>query len=95
MCSFNLSAAESAFQGPFRDRDSPESIWRPVDADHSHFSCGHDDQAGDRLQVNSQQYQLMDRAVQPTTEEPLYKVSETVYVNDVHDRDNTVIVGFS
>ncbi len=72
MCSFNLTSVESAFSGPFKTREDPDSIWRPEDADHSHFRCAGGSE--DHLQINSKDYQLMDSAVQPSRGEPVYRV---------------------
>ena len=79
VCSFSLDAAEEAFEGPFKTRDSPESVWKQEDADHSHFRCEKSSGEDQHQQIGSKDYQLVDNAVQPTTKEPIYKVSHNDY----------------
>ena len=76
VCSFNMSAVEHAFGGPFKTRAGSDSIWGPESADHSQFECNRPDGDAERNGVNSRQYQLVNDAVQPTSLRPLYTVRE-------------------
>ena len=63
------------FQGPFKKRAGPDSIWKTVreDVDHSHFEC--DKSADNDYRIpTSREYQLMDRAVPSSLNRPIYKV---------------------
>ena len=65
----------NTFQGPFKKRAGPDSIWKTVreDVDHSHFEC--DKSADNDYRIpTSREYQLMDRAVPSTLNRPIYKV---------------------
>ena len=73
VCSFNLTAVEDALNGPFKKQSKPDSAWGPVSVDHSHFQC----KIGQppHQSANSMEYQLVDQAVQSSTNGPLYHVS--------------------
>ncbi len=85
VCSFNLSAVEAAFAGPFKTQSRPDSTWGPQDDDHSHFECEAESQSKQHLTVSSIKYQLIDQAVQPTTgvTGPLFKVRHKLNSVDI------------
>jgi hypothetical protein len=63
---------EEALNGPFKKQSKPDSAWGPVSVDHSQFQC----KSGQTHQIaNSREYQLVDQAVQSSTNGPLYHVS--------------------
>ncbi|XP_058985154.1 semaphorin-5A isoform X1 [Musca domestica] len=75
VCAFNLSDINEAFDGPFKHQEHSDSPWRVVHSQHnSQFKC-HTPTASSRSHAHlleSSKYQLMDRAVQPITQTPLY-----------------------
>jgi len=72
ICSFNMSAVEAAFAGPFKHQARPDSTWGPAHGSHEHFTCsGRKEAESDALLV-SRQYQLMDQSVQATHGRPIY-----------------------
>ncbi len=76
VCSFNLSSVEKTFEGPFKTRGGPDSAWKPVHGvDHSLFRCGQNSADNrETLVAKSKEYQLLDGAVQPETESPIFHV---------------------
>ena len=70
VCSFNISAVEAAFAGPFKHQARPDSTWGPAHGVHDHFQCGKEPES-DALLL-SRQYQLMDQSVQSTHARPVY-----------------------
>lgn len=78
VCGFNLSAVETAFEGPFKTRPGPDSVWGPKKDDHEHFRC-EDPNRTQQLPANSKEYQLMDRAVQQVTHEPVFRVRSCLF----------------
>ncbi|XP_075161037.1 semaphorin 5c [Haematobia irritans] len=74
VCAYNLSDINAAFDGPFKHQENIESAWREVHSQHkSQFKC-HMPSSSTRSKhlLESSKYQLMDRAVQPLTQRPLY-----------------------
>ncbi|XP_039283043.1 semaphorin-5B [Nilaparvata lugens] len=71
ICSFNLTAIQAAFNGPFKHQETSGSAWeRSVSHQHTrHAQCL--DSATPKMSELSR-YQLMDAAVQPVTQDPLY-----------------------
>lgn len=70
-----MSAIQRAFAGPFKYQDSPESIWHRQDSPHrEHYECaaGRSNIPRQSQLMDSSKYQLMDQAVQPMTNQPLY-----------------------
>lgn len=74
ICSFDIKDIEETFDGPFMNRNGPESTWKTShDIDHSHFKCQRS--AGKTYETpTSRDYQLMDRSVPSSTGGPIYKV---------------------
>lgn len=74
ICSFNMSAIEDAFEGPFKHQDNPSAAWeRDFSQNRNHFECEAASQT--RQLLDSSRYQLMDLAVQPVTPKPLYSAN--------------------
>lgn len=70
ICSFNLTAIQTAFNGPFKHQATVGSAWERHMSPHSRHSQCHETAPHQLLE--SSRYQLMDSAVQPTTQTPLY-----------------------
>lgn len=71
ICSFNMSAIEEAFSGPFKHQSHPGAAWeRDYPQNRNHFEC--ERASHTRQLLDSSRYQLMDAAVQPVTPSPLY-----------------------
>ena len=70
ICSFNLSAVEDAFAGPFKHQARPDATWGPAHATHEHFTCAKEPTT-EALHV-SYKYQLMDQSVQTAQGRPIY-----------------------
>lgn len=70
ICSFNLSAIQSAFNGPFKHQATVGSAWERQTSTHArHTQCR---ESAPHQLLDSSRYQLMDSAVQPVTQSPLY-----------------------
>ncbi|XP_073996502.1 semaphorin 5c isoform X4 [Rhodnius prolixus] len=67
ICSFNMSAIETAFSGPFKHQASASSAWERSQVRPRHSTC-----SGTQTVLDSTKYQLMDSAIQPTSLDPLY-----------------------
>ncbi|XP_066909269.1 semaphorin 5c [Halyomorpha halys] len=68
VCAFNMSGIEAAFAGPYKHQATVGSAWErqgPTRPRHSQCS-------GATTLLDSTRYQLMDLAVQPVSQEPLY-----------------------
>ncbi|KAG8249732.1 Semaphorin-5A [Homalodisca vitripennis] len=69
ICSFNLTAIQTAFNGAFKYQASVGSAWeRHSTAGSRQTQC----QQTTQSVLQSSRYQLMDSAVQPTSQTPLY-----------------------
>lgn len=74
ICSFNMSAIEEAFSGPFKHQSHPGAAWeRDHSQNRNHFEC--EAASHSRQLLDSSRYQLMDSAVQPVTPKPLYNAN--------------------
>ena len=74
ICSFNISAIDDTFKGPFKRQEGSDSTWKPIQvSDHSHFECQGSNR--DYSTPTSREYQLMDQGVPSSLNGPLYKVS--------------------
>ncbi|XP_060837417.1 semaphorin-5A isoform X2 [Rhopalosiphum padi] len=71
VCSFNLTAINAAFNGPFKHQASVGSEWVRYNPPHQ-LNHGHCQRQDPNQILDSSRYQLMDNAVQPTTMDPLY-----------------------
>ncbi|KAL0269384.1 UNVERIFIED_CONTAM: hypothetical protein PYX00_007138 [Menopon gallinae] len=72
ICSFNISAIEDAFSGPFKHQSNPGAAWeKDYSQNRNHFECELASASHSHL-IDSSRYQLMDSAVQPATPKPLY-----------------------
>lgn len=70
ICSFNLTAIQTAFNGAFKYQSSVGSAWeRYLPAGPRQSQC---QQTTQNHLLQSSRYQLMDSAVQPTSQSPLY-----------------------
>lgn len=68
VCAFNMSGIEAAFAGPYKHQATVGSAWeRQAPARPRHSQC-----SGATTLLDSTRYQLMDLAVQPVSQEPLY-----------------------
>ncbi|BET01798.1 Sema [Nesidiocoris tenuis] len=67
ICAFNMSAINAAFAGPFKHQATSTSTWEKKIVNSQHSSC-----SGAQALLDSTRYQLMDMAIQPITETPLY-----------------------
>lgn len=74
VCAFNMSSITAAFSGPFKHQENPGSTWERRTSPHKHhFECQSTSSPSHSHQLlDSNRYQLMDSAVQPTTLQPLY-----------------------
>ncbi|TMW52624.1 hypothetical protein DOY81_002278 [Sarcophaga bullata] len=74
VCAYNLSAINEAFDGPFKYQEHIDSVWRPVNSQHSsQFKCElPTGNVRSKHFLESSKYHLMDQAVQPITQKPLY-----------------------
>lgn len=70
VCSFNISSIHKAFNGPFKHQANPKSTWEKHTNSHTHFQC--DMQSDAQHLLDSERFQLMDQAVQPSTINPLF-----------------------
>lgn len=71
ICSFNLTAINAAFSGPFKHQKDILSTWeRKYTSYQDHFECK--DSTHSRNLLERTKYQLMDKAVQATTLKPLF-----------------------
>lgn len=73
ICSFNLTAIEETFEGPFKKQSRPDSTWEPQNGDHSHFQCQPSSSNKEQFKANSREYQLINKAVPSTKQAPLYQ----------------------
>jgi len=71
VCSFDMEGIEEAFNGPFKKQQRLDSAWGPITNDHSTFQC-RENPSGE--QSTSRDFQLVDKAVQPVTDQPIYQV---------------------
>ncbi|XP_076296045.1 semaphorin 5c isoform X1 [Lasioglossum baleicum] len=72
ICAFNMSAITDSFEGPFKHQENSGAAWQKGPVPHrSRQRCGSSADVAPHQIVDSQRYQLMDDAVQPTTPEPL------------------------
>lgn len=73
ICAFNISAINAAFSGPFKYQKSISSAWERMEPE-SRADCkaSRTPETRHNMLIDSQRYQLMDQAVQPTTDYPLY-----------------------
>lgn len=73
ICAFNMSAVLASFHGPFKYQENAGAAWekRRV-AHHNRQHCGSPSSSSSHHIVDSYRYQLMDKAVQSTTLEPLH-----------------------
>ena len=81
ICSFNLTTIENTFRGPFKTRQNQGSTWGADNSVNPKQRAGFECEkpaptsiGGDA--IDSRKYQLMDKAVQPTTFGPMYHVSQ-------------------
>ena len=76
ICAFNMSAIESAFNGPFKNQEHSGAAWERMSVAHNRQHCGPSSSSstirGSPKLTNNQRYQLMDEAVQPITQTPLH-----------------------
>jgi len=68
-----MSAVESSFGGDFKAQHHSNAAWERDNSQHrSHLEC--EAVTAPRQYLESQRFQLMDAAVQPSTARPLYTV---------------------
>lgn len=79
ICAFNLTAINAAFSGPFKHQEKSTSAWEPLDFQRKEskyndpYECKFNTLPSSRRDlIGSTLYQLMDEAIQPITEQPLY-----------------------
>ncbi|KAK9890435.1 hypothetical protein WA026_010522 [Henosepilachna vigintioctopunctata] len=83
ICSFNLTAINDAFSGPFKYQEGLEAAWHASSAEHrEHLECKSTQK---RHLLETSKYQLMDSAVQPTTLNPLYVVEQERFTHITTD----------
>lgn len=75
ICSFNMSAVNSTFDGPFKFQPSQSSVWGPVQDDSAHFSCQRP-RSTRAAELAADKYQLMDRPVVTQGPQPLFTVDD-------------------
>ncbi|KAK6639382.1 hypothetical protein RUM43_007655 [Polyplax serrata] len=90
ICSFNMSAIEEAFSGPFKHQVHPGAAWEKDYSQHrNHFECEAPSQS--RHLIDSSKYQLMDSAVQPSTQKPLYNSNLETLIHIAVDSLPTIL----
>lgn len=79
ICAFNLTAINAAFSGPFKHQEKSTSAWESKDFQRKEskyndpYECKFTTHPSTRRDlIGSTLYQLMDEAIQPITEQPLY-----------------------
>ncbi|XP_037901105.1 semaphorin-5A isoform X2 [Glossina fuscipes] len=71
VCAYNVTAINDAFAGLFKYQENIESPWKTVRShDNTQFRC--EGRLTQKHLLESSKYQLVDRAVQPITNKPLY-----------------------
>ncbi|XP_023224670.1 semaphorin-5A-like [Centruroides sculpturatus] len=72
ICSYNLTAIHRSFNGPFKYQSNPMSSWEKQTNAQKHFQC--ETFVDSQALIDSEKYQLMDNAVQPSTFYPIYNI---------------------
>lgn len=71
ICSFNMTAIDKAFSGPFKHQRHSGSAWEKHPSHHrDHLECRESQHNWNLIEISK--YQLMDEAVQATALKPLY-----------------------
>ena len=80
ICSFDLSAVERAFSGPFKYQEHINSSWdKHYSQNQEHFQCK--GSIHSKNTIESSKYQLMDSAVQATALKPLHVAELERYIH--------------
>ncbi|XP_054707087.1 semaphorin-5A-like [Uloborus diversus] len=90
VCVYNMSSILASFSGAFKFQSNPKAAWERQTSAHKHFQCenpGHHEQF-----LDSEKYQLMNDAVQPTTSRPLLTLElqrfSQIVVDSIQTKDH-------
>ncbi|KAG8185299.1 hypothetical protein JTE90_023907 [Oedothorax gibbosus] len=72
ICAYNMTSILSSFSGDFKYQKNPTSAWERQSSPHKHFQC--EGNKSTEHFLDSERYQLMNKAVQPMTSHPILKL---------------------